>query len=275
MINKSRASVICLCHNQADFVEEAIHSALNQTHENIELIVVDDGSTDGSKQVIRKAIQDLSVEFVDIERSVGNCKAFNQGLQYATGEYIIDLAADDKLLPNRVAEGIKTFSTKTISVEFCNVRHIDHSGNEKNEHFDPNQEIPEGDLYEKLITTYFISPPGMMMKKEVLDELGGYDESLTYEDFDFWIRSSRKFEYGYTDKVLVQKRDIPNSLSKKQFQFLSKHQRSTLKVCKKIKKLNRYRREDLALRKRCLYEIKNCLKQGNIGLIPSFLRLCF
>jgi len=109
----------------------------------------------------------------------------------------------------------------------------------------------------------------------VLDELNGYDESLTYEDFDFWIRSSRKFQYGYTNKILVKKRDVPGSLSKKQFSLLNKHQKSTLKVCKKIKKLNRSKAENYALRKRCFYEIRNCVKQGNLTLIPSFLRLAF
>lgn len=271
-MNAPKVSVICLCHNHADFVNESINSVLEQTYPNVELIVVDDGSTDNSKGSINKVL-DKEIQFIDIKKSIGNCNAFNKGFEASTGDFIIDLAADDLLLPNRIEEGLKTFETKLVGVEFCNVLNVDPAGDELNVHFSEHAEVPEGDIYKELITTYFISPPGMMMKREVLEELGGYDESLSYEDFDFWIRSSRKYEFGYTNQVLVKKRNVPNSLSKSQFRFLSKHQRSTLKVCKKIKKLNRYNEEKLALRKRCLYEIKNCLKQGNIHLIPSFIKL--
>lgn len=274
-MDSAKVSVICLCHNHAEFVIEAIHSVLAQTYKNIELIVVDDGSTDNSKAIISKIAAEAKIQFIDIKEPLGNCKAFNIGLKHTTGEYIIDLAADDFLIENRIEEGIRTFSQKPIGVEFCNVLNIDKDGKEIGRHFPKSQAVPEGDLYEKLITTYIISPPGMMIKKSVLEDLNGYDERLSYEDFDFWIRSSRDYEYGYTDMILVKKRDVPYSLSKRQFRFLTKHQRSTLRVCKKIRKLNQYKREDLALRKRCLYEIKNCFLQGNIHLIPAFLKLCF
>lgn len=274
-MDSSKVSIICLSHNHQDYVSDAIRSVLNQNYHNIELIIVDDGSTDRSKEIIEEVIGNKEIQFIDIKNSIGNCKAFNRGLKVSSGDYIIDLAADDLLLPKRVEQGLQTFHKKTIGVEFCNVMHIDINDDKLGCHFTKKDKVPEGDLYEKLITTYFIPPPGMMIKKTVLVDLGGYDESLSYEDFDFWIRSSRTNEYGYTDQVLVKKRDIPNSLSKKQFQFLSSHQKSTLQVCRKIKALNKYQREDLALRKRCLYELKNCLKQGNLKLIPGFLRLCF
>ena len=274
-MNTPKVTVICLCHNQASFVKDAIYSVLNQTYPTIELIVVDDGSADLSKEIIRELISASSVKFIDIPHPIGNCKAFNSGLESATGQYIIDLAADDVLLSSRVEVGIKTFEEKQIGVEFCNVQHISQDGIPLASHFSTADTVPEGDLYQKLIDTYFISPPGMMIKKDVLDQLGGYDENLSYEDFDFWIRSSREFAYGYTNQILVQKRDVANSLSKRQFRFRTTHQESTLAVCQKIKHLNRTKLEDAALRRRCLYEIKNCLKQGNFSLIPPFLRLCF
>ena len=270
-----KVSVICLCHNQANYVSAAMQSVLDQTYPNIELVVVDDGSDDRSKEIIQKFITNTSAQYIAIPDSIGNCKAFNRGLKIATGEYIIDLAADDVLLPTRVEKGINTFEEQEIGVEFCNVQNIDSDGQPLNVHFTADEVVPEGDIYKELIERYFISPPGMMTKKAVFDDLGGYDENLTYEDFDFWIRSSRRYTYGYTNKILVQKRDVANSLSKAQFQFKSAHQKSTLAVCQKIKRLNKTKQEDAALRRRCLYEIKNCLKQGNLYLIPSFLRLCY
>ncbi|MEM6737555.1 MAG: glycosyltransferase [Bacteroidota bacterium] len=268
-------SVICLCHNHSQFVSVAIQSVFDQTHPSVELILVDDGSTDGSKNQIEKKITDKEIYFINIKNPLGNCKAFNLGLKKSSGSYIIDLAADDVLLPKRIEEGLKTFHAKKISIEFCNVLNIDDEGHELGRHFSKESYIPEGDVYVDLIKKYLISPPGMMIKREVLEYLNGYDEKLSYEDFDFWIRSSRQYHYGYTTKTLVKKRNIPGSLSKKQFSLLTKHQKSTLRVCQKIKALNRSKKENIALRNRCLYEIKQCLKQGNLNLIPEFLKLSF
>lgn len=272
-------SVICLCHNQLSYVRQAIQSVLDQTYPEIELIVVDDGSTDGSKEMISAFIRDKDIEFIDIPDSIGNCAAFNKGFRLSKGAYIIDLAADDLLLPERVLRGINTFLKTDAGVTFCDVMNVDENEVELGTHYKRDsdevllEEIPEGDLYLELVKRYFISPPGMMIKREVLEELDGYDESLSYEDFDFWIRSSRNWKYAFTDDVLVQKRDIIGSLSDEQFTYKSKHQETTLRVCQKIKALNRTKLEDSALRKRSIYEITQCVKQGNWKLIPRFLRL--
>ena len=272
-MNKSPlVSVICLSHNHADYVASSIQSVWDQTYEHVELIVVDDGSTDGSKEIIQEKLNETSTPFIDLPQPIGNCGAFNKGFFSSKGDYVIDLAADDLLLPNRIETGLDTFANKDIGVEFCDVINIDPDGNEIGRHFENTYPL-EGDIYTELIQRYFISPPGMMIKREVLDELDGYDELLTYEDFDFWIRSSRNHLYGYTDEALVKKTILKDSLSSKQFRFRSRHQKSTLRVCQKIKKLNQTKEEDAALKKRCTYEIKQCLKQGNLGLIPSFLRL--
>ena len=130
--------------------------------------------------------------------------------------------------------------------------------------------IPSGDLYETLIRKYLICPPTMMVKKKVFDKLDGYDESLSYEDFDFWIRSSRSFKYLFHKAPLVKKRILKNSLSSRQWSFFNRHQRSTLKVCEKILTLNKTPQEHMALIKRCNYEIRQCFKTGNIGLIPKY-----
>ncbi|MEM0938893.1 MAG: glycosyltransferase [Bacteroidota bacterium] len=273
MMSRPLVSVICLCHNHSQFVSVAIQSVFDQTHPDVELIIVDDGSIDGSKNQIEKEITGQEISFINIENPLGNCKAFNLGLKKSSGSYIIDLAADDVLLPKRIEEGLKTFHTKKIGIEFCNVLNIDDEEHELGRHFSEKSYIPEGDIYVDLIKKYLISSPGMMIKREVLESLNGYDEELSYEDFDFWIRSSKQYHYGYTNKTLVKKRNIPGSLSKKQFKFLTKHQKSTLRVCQKIRALNQSKKENIALRNRCLYEVRQCLKQGNLNLIPKFLKL--
>ncbi|WP_462251531.1 glycosyltransferase [Ekhidna sp.] len=272
-------SVICICHNHLSFLRESIQSVLNQTYPEIEIIIVDDGSTDGSKEMIKALVKDKPIHFIDNPSPLGNCAAFNKGFSASHGKFIIDLATDDYLDPERVLKGINTFLNSDAGVTFSDVMNIDENGVELGTHYLRDSDlqliehVPEGDIYIDLIQSYFISPPGMMIKREVLEELNGYDESLSYEDFDFWIRSSRNWHYAFTNEVLVTKRKVSGSLSEQQFKYLSKHQICTLRVCQKIKELNRTKKEDLALRKRCFYEIKQCLKQGNIHLIPRFLKL--
>lgn len=257
----SVVTVICLCHNQREYVLEALESVLQQTHKEIQLIVVDDASTDGSKDVIAQFIaKHKEVVHIDLFENLGSCKAFNRALPFVTGEYIIDLAADDVLLPTRVKIGLRDFalaSPKT-GVHISDAELIDVTGNHLSYHSDrfPHASIPQGNIYREVIERYFICSPTMMFKKEVIDALHGYDENLHYEDFDFWVRSSRQYEYIYSSEVLLKKRILSHSLMSRQFKMRSSHQESTYLICEKILKLNRNKQEQKALRKRIWYEIK-------------------
>ena len=103
-------SVICLCYNHSKYVIESIESVLSQSYENIELIVVDDASNDGSQAVIRGFLENKpQVSFISLTKNTGNCRAFNIGWQASSGNYIIDLAADDLLLPDSVSIGVGCF----------------------------------------------------------------------------------------------------------------------------------------------------------------------
>ncbi len=274
-------SIICLCYNQKAFVGPAIRSALAQTYQNLEIIVVDDGSTDGSKEEISAIIKDTSIQFIDLPKNIGNCAAFNVGYRDSQGEYLIDLAADDLLLPTRVELGINDFTNgpAQAGVHFSDAFITDESGNVLNTHYPRNQDggmrakIPSGNVYENLIRKYFICPPSMMTRRKVFDDLGGYDENLSYEDFDFWIRSGRTYEYLFNPAPLVKKRVVKNSLSTRQFGFRSRHLASTYQVCEKIFNLNQSVSEDKALIRRCRYEIKQCVKTFNFELILKYGKL--
>lgn len=271
-------SVVCLCYNQERFVAEAIQSVLNQSYKNIQLIVVDDASTDHSADVIQAALRPYpGVQFLQLPENLGNCKAFNKGLALTEGSFIIDLAADDVLLPNRVEKGVQTLLEKgpTYGVHFSDAEIIDEEGVFLHCHVQrfPHHTIPEGDVYVEVIGRYFICPPTVMFTRQVADALGGYDETLSYEDFDFWVRASRTFNFVYSPEALVRRRVAKNSLSSRQFTFFSKHSLSTYAVCEKILRLNRSRKEQQALHHRILYEIKLNLKLLNVTVVFKFLAL--
>ena len=274
-------SVICLCYNQQAFVGAAIRSVLSQTYAHVELIVVDDASTDNSQSAIREAIGNRDIRFIRLSENIGNCAAFNRGLEISTGAYVIDLAADDLLLPSRIETGVRDFSKASdkAGVHFSDAFIINETGDVLRTHYRRDshgqlaETVPSGNLYLDLVRKYFICPPTMMIRRRVLEALGGYDESLHYEDFDFWVRSSREFDYLFNKAPLVKKRIVRGSHGMSQSRLRNHHQESTLKVCKKIYSLNKSPEEDEALLWRCNYEIRQSLKTLNVGLVPKFKTL--
>ena len=270
-------TVICLCYNHARFVEDAIRSVLSQTYTNIQLIVVDDASQDNSAEVISMIVKkNPKIIFSSQKQNTGNCKAFNNALSHARGEFVIDLAADDILMPDRIEKGIAFFLNQTdkVGVLFADAEWIDESGKHLYVHSKrfPHNTIPTGDIYIDLIGKYFICSPSMMFRMSVIRHLGGYDETLAYEDFDFWIRSSRIFHYGYAPEVSVRKRVVRGSMSASQFKS-SDQQRSTYAVCCKILSLNKNNDEAHALASRIKYEIGVNLRMLNWRLVLSYLKL--
>ena len=271
-------TVICVCHNQAGFVAQALRSVENQTYAHVELIVVDDGSTDGSVACIEACLAALPpTVFLKLEASRGICTAFNRGLRHANGEFIIDLAADDILLPDRIERQVHTFGRldNRFGVVFSNAEIID----EQSRHVgfwqgNNGRPVPSGNIYVALLRRSFICTPTMMTRKAVYDELNGYDESLSYEDFDFWVRSARKYKYHYSDEILTQKRRVNGSSSTKFYQRRHNPQlASTLKVCEKALHQNRFDRENQALAVCVRYHLRQAVLTENFGLAAGFARL--
>jgi glycosyltransferase involved in cell wall biosynthesis len=277
-------SVICLCYNHARFVEEAIQSVLHQTYRNIQIIVVDDASTDNSVAVIRDVIARsgrTDIQFLPLSQNIGNCKAFNQGLLLAKGEYIIDLATDDYMMAERIQQQVEFFLSldESYGVIFSNAIYVDEEGKFLYNHFEELQRkrlvytIPRGDVFKDILTTYFIPSPTMMMRKKVLDELNGYDEQLAYEDFDFWVRSSRNYKYNYQKEKLTVVRKNARSLSTGWYRVGDKQLHSTYRVCRKAQKLVSSREETNALVSRARYELRQSVLSENFYEGTLFLSL--
>lgn len=272
-------SVICLCYNHRKYVVESIESVLSQSYMNIELIIVDDASTDDSQEVIRNFINKFpKIKFIPLSNNTGNCRAFNIGWQASSGDYVIDLAADDLLLPQRITLGIECFlkAGSEYGVHFGDARIIDENGNLLREHLTTSyflDNVPEGILFSILLAKYFINPATMMYSKPLLDYIGGYDETLAYEDFDLWIRSSKKFKYCYTNSLLIAKRTLKGAYSNKQYKPGSKILKSTLRVCEKAFVLCENNREYRALLIRIKYEKKMAFLSLNWSVLWGFYLL--
>lgn len=239
---KPWVTVICICYNHEDYIEQSLRSVVAQTYPNVELIIINNGSTDQSAGHINRFVrQNPLARFINNPTNLGLNRAFNQGLGMAHGRYIIDLSADDVLLPDRIAHQVDLFERLSgpYAVVFSNATYIDGQGTETAVHYPVDSEgralgkVPSGDVFQRVLESYFICTPTMMMRRDVLNELGGYDETLAYEDFDFWVRSSRLYRYAYLDEVLTLKRQLPDSMSAQITRPDNLLLRSTLAVCHK------------------------------------------
>ena len=275
-------SVIAISFNHEPYIKEALESVYNQTYANIELIIIDDASTDDSAEVIESCIHNRSVHFLKNETNLGNCKSFNKAYALSKGEYIIDFALDDIMYPTRIQKQVALFqqSVANVGIVFTNVDILDTDGKHLYAHYPKfyhrsnASKIPVGNVFDAVLSQYYINPVGMMFRREVVEKINGYDESLAYEDFDFWIRSARSFEYSYIQEILSAKRNVPMSLSA---QFYSAHNEalfaSTLKVCKKAWWLCISDTEKQALVKRCRYEVRQAYRYGYMDLFYEYLKM--
>jgi glycosyltransferase involved in cell wall biosynthesis len=275
-------SVICLSYNHAPYVRESVESVLKQDYDPVEIIVVDDESADGSRKIIRElAVEFPVVRTIFLKENAGNCRAFNAGFRESSGKYIIDLAADDVLNSGRIQKGVDCLENagESFGVHFSDAEYINEKSTFLRYHYRRDEQgrmlnkVPQGDVYRDLLARYFICAPTMMVRRIVLEELGGYDETLAYEDFDFWVRSSRKYAYCFTDEALVKKRILSDSLSSRQYVRNSSILASTFTVCLKAEKLNRNRAEHVALAKRAAFEGRKAFLSGNLTMAMNFLLL--
>ncbi|MFH7014818.1 glycosyltransferase family 2 protein [Flavobacterium sp. FlaQc-47] len=288
MSNFPLVTIICLCYNHDKFVVESLNSVLNQTYENIELIIVDDCSKDSSVATIEKWLKNYSqIKFISNKINFGNTKTFNKVLQFANGDYIIDLAADDVLHPESVEKQIHCFQNsnlKNLAVVYGNAEIISENNTHVSYYYEVNtkqkviKKPATGDIYLSILNqSTMLCSVSSMIKREVLEELDGYDENLAYEDLDLWIRTARNYNFEFIDCVLIKKRKLESSLGS---QFYKKFNSSTRKInrssyliIKKTITLNKSKIENKALLKRLHYEMMKAYKTYDLGLFLQYVPL--
>lgn len=276
-------SVICLCYNHEKYVAATLASVWAQSYAHLEVVIVDDASQDQSVASIRKFLADNPADFpvktIFLEENLGNCTAFNRGWKLTKGKYVIDLATDDVMSSDRIAKQVTYFERlpDDYGVLFTESQYIDEQGIPLYFHF-KNQyrhirPIPTGDVYQDVLSKYFISSPTMMVKGEVLQALNGYDESLAYEDFDLWVRSARQYKYAYLDECTTWVRKLSSSMSSQLYEKNDRQLESTFLVCQKAEKLNKTHEEQQALGRRIRYEARHALLAGKFEETRKFLSL--
>lgn len=279
-------TVLCSCYNHAEYVCKSMQSVLDQSHDNVQLIVIDDCSSDNSVEVIDNFILNFpKIQFIKNNKNIGLTKSVSNALQYATGDFFIDLAADDILLPNCIEMQLDAFKKSkftNLAMVYGNAEHINKEGNHLSYYFEVDENLksktlrPSGNIYSKVISSETVlCSVSSMYNKSIFDALNGYDTTLSYEDLDYWIRASRKYNIEYIDAVLVQKRIIPNSLHASFYSKNNNNSNSTHIILQKAFKLNKNKKEHRILISRVNIEIRNSFRTRNFLVMfkNCYLRL--
>lgn len=192
-----KISVITPSYNQAQFLEKTILSVLNQNYPNLEYIIIDGGSADGSAEIIKKYERYLS--FWVSEKDRGQSDAINKGFRMAKGEIFAWINSDDTYLPGAIKRAVEFFKSRhNVGMVYGMAHYIDETGN-----IIDNYQT-ESFNYKRLASFNFISQPSTFFKKNVYYEVGGLDIGLQFAfDYDLWIRMADKFKIEYLPDFLA------------------------------------------------------------------------
>lgn len=199
-------SVIIPTFNSGGFLKEAVDSALQQTYPNLEIIVIDDGSSDDSIELL----QHLSSQLTIIRKeNYGAASARNLGILQSTGEFIAFLDSDDVWNSNKIMAQVSLLREKNLDLVYCWGQEMFES----NKFGKTHQSSFEGNCYQfyKKYPTrdiFGIGPSGVLLKRALLCKSGIFDTSITppTEDWDFFRRYSRFAKIGFCPEVLTLRR---------------------------------------------------------------------
>ncbi|MCE2440372.1 MAG: glycosyltransferase [Candidatus Latescibacteria bacterium] len=201
-----RVSVIIPTYNRASYLVESLESVLAQTYRNLEVIVVNDGSTDETK-VILEAYQDRISYFE--KTNGGKSSALNFGLKHISGEYVWVFDDDDVALPELVASHISVFESQP-EVGFVYSGYAFFEGKDADNVIETVEATahPDGEMLGQLLSGNFISGVSVVVRRQCYDRVGIYDERLIRaQDYDMWIRLARAgYKAGVIQKPLVRVR---------------------------------------------------------------------
>lgn len=207
-----RVSVIMSAYNAEKYIKEAIDSILNQTFKDFEFIIINDGSTDSTRDIIL-SYKDSRIRFIENKKNIGLTKSLNKGLKLAKGEYIARLDADDSSMPKRFEKQINFLDKhKDIAVIGNWIEIIDEETNKA--HVLKNS-CNSAIIKWAQIFKNQMDHSSVFFRKKIIEEVGSYKEIYKYaQDFDLWFRVLRKYKIANLPEVLTKYRIHSESVTK-------------------------------------------------------------
>jgi glycosyltransferase involved in cell wall biosynthesis len=182
-------SVIIPTYNRGWTLRAAVDSVLAQNYRDFELIVVDDGSTDNTAEILQSYGPDVQVLR---QANAGVSAARNTGVDSAKGIFIAFLDSDDRWLPDKLGVQVDFFASHPEAV----ICQTEETWIRKGKRVNPKKvhQKPSGRIFKASLALCLVSPSAVMLRKALIDEIGGFDETLpACEDYDLWLRVSARY----------------------------------------------------------------------------------
>lgn len=202
---KPLVSVIIPNYNYAQYLREAVDAVLAQTYPNIEVIIVDDGSKDDSREIIESYGGKIKAIF---QKNQGVSAARNNGVSESAGEFVAFLDADDAWLPAKIEKQMDLFSADpTFGLVHAGVVEMDDTGNRLLERTDGMDGWVSEELLRFERPVILGGGSGILVRREAFDEVGGFDTRLsTSADWDFFYQVGSRFKVGFVQDILLRYR---------------------------------------------------------------------
>lgn len=206
-----RVSVITPTYNRADFLAEAIDSMLAQTYADFEMIIVDDGSTDGTRDLVESYSHDPRIRYF-YQENQGQSIARNLGIKESTGEFIGFLDSDNAWLPIRLERSLEAFrQDPSADIVYADNITIDEQGNEIGRDDMPRY---SGRITHQLLKDNCVSINTCLIRRHCLDEMGGFSpEDRLAEDYGLWLRLSTRYHFRYVPEFWSKYRVMKDQIS--------------------------------------------------------------
>ena len=239
LVTPPLVSIVIPTYNRKHIISRAIDSVLNQTYDHFEILVVDDGSTDGTSEFLKNRYK--KTIRVIFQENQGASAARNKGIESARGKFVAFLDSDDQWLHTKLETQISFLEENPSVALLCARTYRADNPSKVNTYL---SEAITGDLFSTLYTHSFVSTPTVVVKKEVLEQVGGFDTRyVSAEDFDLWLKITRVYNCAFLpDYVAIVNRGGDN-LSKDKI-TLHYHAISILKKYfdKNIIPINKYKK---------------------------------
>lgn len=216
-----KVSIVIPVFNAEKYLKECIDSALNQTYKDIEIIAVDDGSTDSSPEILKKYENKITTIS---KKNGGTASALNAGIKVMSGDWFKWLSADDVLYSNAINDLIheaKNIEDKTKSILYSHYDIIDQDSKKIDEFIEPDyNDMAQFDFNVILLDHFIGNGSSSMIHKSTIEKFGSFDETIGFkEDYEMWLRYCMEHDckMHLVPKKLIQYRVHPKQLSKKNY----------------------------------------------------------
>ncbi|MGA8940373.1 MAG: glycosyltransferase [Acidobacteriaceae bacterium] len=200
-----KVSVIIPTYNCAHYLEQAIESVMNQTYRDLEIIVMDDGSTDNTAQVVRK--YETKIRYLHQE-NCGLPAARNHAIMASSGDLIALLDADDWWEPAKLAEQVPLLrEDPELCLTYSDLEVVFDDGSINPSFLSTRPLASSGYVFDQLLSSSFILPSTVLLRRSSLEQVGMFDESMrSHEDIDLWLRMCQRWKVALVRKPLTHRR---------------------------------------------------------------------